>query len=137
MKWLTLVAIVMLTSCSQLHQDADLEAARVANVLSKALNDELSDAKPQTPEERRIAAEDWLSEPDPEVTSSYGGATWEVRGTEGTTIRVDVYQYLESGSFFPPDQGEATWGVACRTYDVAEAVVTRTVECPEGTPDEP
>ncbi len=84
-----------------------------------------------------VAAEDWLSEPDPDLTSGYGGAAWEVRSSEGTTIRVDVSQYLESGSLSPPDQGEATWGVACRTYDVAEAVATSTVECPDGTPEEP
>lgn len=138
MRWLTLIAIVMLTGCSQLQRDADIEAARVADhVLPEALNDEIVHAEPRTPEERRVAAEDWLSEPGPPLTSSHAAATWLVRGSKGTTIRVDVYQYLESGRFFPPDQGEATFGVACRIYDVAKAVATSTVECPEGTPEQP
>ena len=139
MGWLTLIALVMLTGCSQLQQNADKEAARVADyVLPEALNDEISNAGPQTPEQRRLAAEDWLSKPGgPPLAGSRVGATWEVLGSKGTTIRVDVYQYLESGSFFPPDQGEARWGVACRIYNVVEKVATSTVECPEGTPEEP
>lgn len=51
----------------------------------------------------------------------------------GASLRVDVYEYWESGDFFPPDQGEAVWGVACRIYDVADEVTTRTVPCPEDT----
>lgn len=146
MRWLTLIALVMIAGCSQLQQnadqlqqDADDEAARVADyVLPEALNDEMSNVDPQTPEQRKLAAEDWLSKPGgPRLTGSRVGASWNVRGSKGTTIRVDVYQYLESGSFLPPDQGEARWGVACRTYNLAEKVVTSTVKCPEGTPENP
>ena len=128
----------MLTGCSSLEQDADDEAAVVADhVLPPALDDAISAADPQSPEQRRVAAEEWLSDPDPSVVDGLRHVTWEVRGSEGTTIRVDVYMYLESGDLLPPDQGEATWGVACRAYDVAGAVMTTTDECPDGTPAEP
>ena len=138
MRWLTLIALVMLTGCSQLQQSANDEAARVADsVVPEALDDGISHADPAAPEDRKVAAEDWLSEPRPPLMRSRVGATWWVRGSKGTAIRVDVYQYLESGDFFPPDQGKATWGVACRIYDVADAVATSTVECPDGTPKEP
>jgi hypothetical protein len=138
MRWLTLIVLVMLTGCSQLQQNADDVAARVADsVLPEVLDEEVSHTDSHRSEDRRVAAEDWLSEPGPPLTTSHVGATWKVRGSEGTRIRVDVYQYLESGDFFPPDQGRATWGVACRIYDVAEAVETSSVECPDGTPEVP
>lgn len=135
---LALFALVMLTGCSSVQADADEEAARVSDhVLPEALDDAISEADPQSPEERRVAAEEWLSGPDPSVVDGQRNATWEVRGSEGTTIRVDLYTYLESGDLLPPDQGEATWGVACRAYDVARAVTATTVECPDDTPAEP
>lgn len=132
------VAVTLLAGCSSLQREADAQAARVADhVLPGPLDDAVASADPQTPEGRAVAAEDWLLDPDPTVTASQGGATWAVRSTTGTTIRVDVYQYWESGSFFPPDQGDAAWGVACRSYDVAAAVTADPVECPEDTPEEP
>ena len=138
MRCLALFALVMLTGCSSLQRDADDGAASVADhVLPEALDDAISVADPQSPEERRVAAEEWLSDPDPSVVDGLRNVTWEVRGSEGTTIRVDLYMYLESGDLLPPDQGEATWGVACRAYDGARAVTSTTVECPDGTPEEP
>lgn len=134
------VAVTFLAGCSSLQQDADDQAARLADhVLPSALDDALAAADPpaQTPDQRAIAAEDWLSTPDPSVTDSHGGAVWVLRGSQGTTIRVDVYRYWESGDFFPPDQGEAAWGVACRRYDVADPVTSSPMECPDGTPEEP
>ncbi len=132
------VAATLLTGCSSVQQEADAQAARVADhVLPKRLDAAIASVEPQTPEDRGVAAEDWLSDPDPSVTASQGGATWAVRGATGTTIRVDVYQYWESGSFLPPDQGEAAWGVVCRSYDVAAAVTAHPVECPVGTPEQP
>lgn len=79
----------------------------------------------------------WLSDPSSSEVGGQRSFTWEVRSSEGTTIRVDTYTYLESGDLLPPDQGEATWGVACRVYDVETAVRTTTVTCPDGTPEEP
>ena len=138
MRWLALFALVVLTGCSSLQRDADDEAARVADhVLPKALDDAISAADPQSPEERRVAAEEWLSDPGPSVMDGQRNVTWEMRGSGSTTIRVDLYTYVESGDLLPPDQGEATWGVACRAYDVARAVRTTTAECPDGTPEEP
>ena len=137
MRWLALFALVVLTGCSSLQRDADDEAARAADrVLPEALNDAISVSDPHSPGERRVAAEEWLSDPYSSL-DGLSNVTWEVRGSEGTTLRVDLYMYLESGDFLPPDQGEATWGVACRAYDVARAVKTTTVECPDGTPEEP
>ncbi len=140
MCWWTVsgVVVALLAGCGSLQQEADAEAARVADhVLPGPLGDAIASADPQTPGARAVAAEDWLSDPDWSVTASQGGATWAVRGRAGTAIRVDVYQYWESGSFFPPDQGDAAWGVACRSYDVAAAVTADPVECPEDTPEEP
>ena len=132
------LAVALLTGCSSVQQEADDEAARVADhVLPDSLEQAVAAAAPQTPRDRISVAREWLADPDPSVTDSQGGTTWEVREVEGTTIRVDVYRYWESGSFFPPDQGEAVWGVACRRYDVAGPVVLSAVECPEGTPEAP
>ncbi|MGB0098990.1 MAG: hypothetical protein WBP61_01790 [Nocardioides sp.] len=138
MKRLTVIALVLLAGCSQLQQDADAEAGRVADhVMPGALTDAISTAGARTPESRVAAAEQWLSDPGPSAIDSQGHVAWKVVASEGTSIRVDVYTYVESASFFPPDQGDATWGVACRSYAVAATVTTATVECPDGTPEEP
>ncbi len=137
MRWLATFALVALAGCSSLQRDANAEAALAADhALPKALKGAISGSDPQSPEERRVAAEKWLTDPYSSV-DGLSNVTWEVRGSEGTTFRVDLYMYLESGDLLPPDQGEATWGVACRTYDVARAVRTTMVECPDGTPEEP
>ncbi len=138
-RWTALaLAAALLTGCSAVQQTADEEAARVADhVLPSALGDAIASSGAQTPEERAVAGRDWLSDPDPSVTDSQGGVTWVVRGRTGTTVRVDVYRYWESGDFFPPDQGKAVWGLTCRSYDVAEGVTTRRVQCPPGTPEAP
>ena len=129
---------ILLAGCGEVRQDADTEAARVADhVLPGEVGNVLASSGASTPQQRGAAAEAWLSEPDPAVTDSQGGATWAVRSREGTSIRVDVYKWWESGSFFPPDQGEAAWGLACRSYDVAAEVTVRQVDCPEGTPEVP
>ncbi len=130
-----LLAVALLAGCSQLQQDADEEAARVADhVLPGALDDALSSSAARTPEARAAAGTQWLLDPGPSAIDSQGPVRWEVLGAEGATIRVDVYTYTESASFFPPDQGEATWGVACRAYDVTASVTATVVECPDGTP---
>ena len=132
------LAVALLAGCSSVQQEADDEAARVADhVLPDSLEQVVAAAGPQTPQDRVSVAREWLVAPDPSVPGSQSGAAWEVREVEGTTIRVDVYRYWESGSFFPPDQGEAAWGVACRSYDVAGPVVPSAVECPEDTPEAP
>lgn len=134
---LTVVTVFLLAGCSSVQQEADAEAARVADhVLPEALDQAVA-AGPQTPGGRAATAADWPRDPDPTLTTSQGGAAWEVRAVEGATIRVDVYRYWESGAFLPPDQGRAVWGVACRSYDVAGPVVADAVECPEGTPEAP
>ncbi|WP_193610380.1 hypothetical protein [Nocardioides lijunqiniae] len=138
MRWLALFALVVLTGCSSLQREADDEAARVADhVLPEALDDAISAADPKSSAERRGAAKKWLSDPDPSVMDGQRNVKWEVRGSKGTTIWVNLYTYVESADLLPPDQGEATWGVVCRAYDVARAVKTTTVECPDDTPEEP
>ena len=82
-------------------------------------------------------ADRWLRDPTRSSVDDRASAGWRVVGSQGPVIRVDVYAYVESGSFFPPDQGEAAWGVACREYDVTGRVTSTTVECPEGTPATP
>lgn len=94
-----------------------------------------SDARP--PGGRRAAVERWLADPGDPAIEGQAGVTWVVQDSTGTTVRVDVYLYLESDDLLPPDQGEARWGVACRSYDVAAAVETTTVACPAGTPGTP
>lgn len=115
------VAVALaLTGCSSLQQEADTEAAGIADhVLPEALAQILVQNEVSTPVARGKAAQAWLSTPDPAVIQSQGGSTWVVLGRDGPSIRVDVYRYWESGSFLPPDQGNGTWGVACRTYNVA------------------
>lgn len=130
------VAAVLLAGCSSVQQEADEAAARVADDVLPAALERAVAALGSTPE-RAAAAEAWLAEPDPAVTASQGGSTWVVRGREGSAVRVDVYAWYESGSFFPPDQGAAVWGVACRTYDVTSGVSVTPLECPEGTPEAP
>jgi len=111
MRWLTLIALVMLTGCSQLQQSANDEAARVADsVLPEALDDGISHADPAAPEDRKVAAEDWLSEPRPPLMRSRVGATWWVRGSKGTAIRVDVYQLPGIGALLPARSGESHLG---------------------------
>ncbi|MFC7490503.1 MULTISPECIES: hypothetical protein [unclassified Knoellia] len=128
----------LLVGCGQVQADADAAAARVADqVLPEAVAAAITTSGARTPEQRAVAGETWLSEPDPAVTESQGGTTWFVRGREGTAIRLDVYARVESGSFLPPDQGQAAWGVACRSFDVGEKVTVTPVECPEGTPETP
>lgn len=129
---------LLLTGCSTIQQDADTEAARLADhVLPDALSQQLAKDEASAPATRGKAAEAWLSNPDPAIIEGQGGSTWAVRGRDGSSIHVDVYRYWESGSFFPPDRGKGAWGVACRTYDVAGDVTTRSVDCPPGTPDAP
>lgn len=138
-RWVAVgLAGVVLAGCSTVQQEADDEAARVADhVLPGALDSALTESGARTPQERATAAADWLADPGPSVMDSQGGTTWAVRGQEGVTIRVDVYAWVESGSFFPPDQGKAVWGLACRSYDVTDAVASTPVECPDGTPAAP
>ena len=126
-----------LAGCSTLQETADDETTRIANgPLPMALTDAVAAAT--TPEERAVAAQEWLSDPYGNTLDGYGGTTWALRGAEGTTFRVDVYHWWESGDLLPPDQGNAVWGLACRTYDVAAPdVVTTAVECPEDTPTAP
>ena len=132
------VAATLVTGCSTLQQEADDRAAQVADaVLTRALTDELSSSDASTPAERVEVAGAWLSTPDPEVVRNKGPVAWVVRGVEGTVVRVDVYARVESGSFFPPDQGASAWGVACRAYDVAGEVTVHALDCPDGTPEQP
>lgn len=128
---------VSLAGCSRLQATADDEAAGIAEVaVPSALTDAVAAAT--TPEERAVAAREWLSDPYSELPDGYGPTSWALRGSEGTALRVDVYHWWESGDLLPPDQGEAVWGLACRTYDVtAPDVVTTAVECPEDTPTAP
>lgn len=129
--------ILSLTGCSRLQAMADDETAIVADhAIPIALTDAVAAAR--TPEERVVAAREWLSDPYSELPDGYGPTAWALRGGKGTTFRVDVYHYWESGDILPPDQGESTLGLACRTYDVAApAVVTTAAECPEDTPTAP
>lgn len=132
------LAGLLLAACSQVQQEAEDEAARVADhVLPDAVAGAVSASGARTAEERVAAAQTWLATPDPAVSDSQRGATWVVTGLEATTIRVAVYTRWESGSLFPPDQGESAWGVACRSYDVAAGVAVRPVDCPDGTPASP
>lgn len=124
----------MLAGCSTVQQEADDEAARIANqVLPTAIDVAITAADARTGSERLAAAEAWLADPGPSIMDGHGGATWAVRGREAGTIRVDVYRRWESGSFLPPDQGEAAWGLACRSYDVARDARPIVIECPAGT----
>lgn len=127
-----------LASCSTVQQEADKQAAQVADyALPSGLETALAADGSSEPEARGGAAEKWLSDPTNEVADGQGGATWVVRKRDSASLRVDVYQYWESGDFFPPDQGEAAWGVACRTYDVTNGVQTQQRTCPDGTPNKP
>ncbi|GGD12857.1 hypothetical protein [Nocardioides daphniae] len=133
-----LTGLVLLAGCSSLQDDADEQAAQLADgPLLSGLEREMQTAGATTEEERGAAAEAWLSTPAPAITESHGGSTWVVREREGASVTVAVYQYWESGSFFPPDQGEAAWGLACREYEVAPQVTARSIPCPEGTPAAP
>lgn len=125
-----------LTGCSSMQAMADDRTASIADwALPIALTDAVAAAR--TPEERVVAAREWLSD-SYSTLPGYMPTVWKVRGAEGTTFRVDVYYYWESGDLVPPDQGKSTHGLACRTYDVAApAVVTTAVECPKGTPTAP
>ena len=129
---------LLLAGCSQVQQEADTEAAGVADyVVPDELGNVLASSGATTPDQRGAAAQAWLADPYSAVTVSQGGVTWAVRSREGTSIRVDVYKWLESGDLLPPDQGEAAWGLACRSYDVAAEVTVKQVDCPEGTPEVP
>ncbi|WP_345262937.1 hypothetical protein [Nocardioides nanhaiensis] len=133
-----LTVVLLAAGCSTLQQDADAEAGRVADlVLPTALDDVLARARPGSPERRRAVVARWLEGRGRSVIGSRANADWRVVGGEGTSIRVDVYAFWESGDLLPPDQGEATWGVACRVYDVAGRVTAMRVECPDGTPPGP
>ena len=132
------VTAVLLGGCSDVQQDADAEAARVADhVLPAAADEVLTSSRATTSERRGAVAEAWFSEPDAAVTDSQGASTWVVRSRDGASLRVDVYRRVESASFFPPDRGESAWGLACRTYDVASTVTATPVDCPAGTPKAP
>lgn len=131
-------AMPLLAGCSTLEQEAEYSASVVADgVLTRELAEELDASGASTPAERVEVARGWLSTPDEEVLDTMNPVTWVVRGVEGSAVRVDVYSYVESGSLLPPDQGEARWGLVCRTYDVATAVTVREVECPDDTPTSP
>ena len=132
-------ALVGLTACSTIQQDADDEAVVVADqLLPQKLTRMLRRAGAESPQARLRAVDRWLrGDPTRSTLRDRASAGWRVVGSEGSVIRVDVYAYEESGSFFPPDQGEAAWGVACRAYDVAGRITTTAVECPEGTPETP
>lgn len=138
-RWVAVgLAGVILTGCSTVQREADEEAARVADqVLPGALDGAIASSGAQSLQERGDAAADWLADPGPSAMDGQGGTTWVVRDQDGATIRLDVYAWVESGSFFPPDQGKALWGLACRSYDVAAGVTSTPVECPEGTPAAP
>ncbi len=130
------IAIVVLAGCSSVQQEADQEAVRIADhVIPKKLETLSSVSKP--PEDRAADVMVRLAEPDPSVLSGQRATTLAVRGRDGTAIRVDVYSRWESGSFFPPDRGEAAWGRACRTYVVAERVTSTPMACPEATLEAP
>ena len=126
-----------LTGCSTLQVTADGETALIADgPLPLALTDAVAGAT--TPDQRAVAAQQWFSDPYGNYLDGHRGTKWALRGSEGTTFRVDVYYWWESGDLLPPDQGNAVWGLACRTYDVAAPdVVTTAVECPEDTPAAP
>ena len=126
-----------LAGCSRLQATADKETVGIADfAVPMALTDAVAAAT--TPEQRAVLASEWLSDPYSTLPDGYGPTSWALRGRDGTTFRVDVYHWWESGDLLPPDQGEAVWGLACRTYDVAApTVVTTTVECPEDTPTAP
>lgn len=131
---------LLVAGCSTLQQEADSLAAGVADhALRDALTTAVDQAGPRTSEARVAAASAWLATPDTSKVPGRGPLTWSVRGVDDGHIRVDVYRYAESGSFFPPDQGDATWGVACRAYDVTDPARTTAIaiECPPGTPSEP
>jgi len=131
------LATGILSGCGGLQKQADIEAARLADsVLPVSLEDAITSSGAVNPAERVIAAQEWLSNPAPSLDGQ-GTNEWLADNTSGTTIQVTVYAYSESASFFPPDQGEATWGTACRSYDVADKVTATPLECREGTPDEP
>ncbi|QCX28837.1 hypothetical protein [Nocardioides jishulii] len=130
--------LLVVTGCSTLQEDADEQAARLADgALLEGLEREMQTVGATTAAQRGEAAEAWLSTPDPAITDGHGASTWVVREQEGASVTVAVYQYYESGSFFPPDQGEAVWGLTCRTYEVTREVTARSVTCPDGTPATP
>lgn len=129
---------VGLSACSTLDTEADDAAAVVADrLLPPALTRVLRRAGAESSQARLRAADRWLRDPTRSTLDDRAAAGWRVVGSQGSVIRVDVYAYVESGSFFPPDQGEAAWGVACRAYDVAGRVTTTAVDCPDGTSEVP
>lgn len=129
---------VGLSACSTLDTEAESEAVVVADrLLPQVLTRVLRRSGAESSQARLTAVDRWLRGPRSSTIEDRARAGWRVVGSQGSAIRVDVYAYVESGSFFPPDQGEATWGVACRAYDVAGPVTVTPVVCPEGTPAVP
>lgn len=136
-RWVVIgLVCVLLTGCSTIQQQADdIAAASADYTMVDVLTEVIAASDAQTPEERVAAAEDWLSDPYRGRSSlDNRGAVWVTRGRQGAKIRIDLYSFEESASLLPPDAGESAWGVACRTYDVAEGVTVITIECPDGTP---
>lgn len=123
--------------CGSLQRDANDRAAQIADyTVRDGLKKSIAAANADSPQERAQAALNWLRDPNLTQAETQGG-TWIVKGSEGTTIRVDVYRKYESGALLPPEQGKSAWGVACRTYDVSTSVTVSSIVCPDGTSDEP
>ncbi len=135
---LAAMTAALLAGCaSTLQVDADTEAERVADhVLPVALDEVAASTGTADPNARAVAVARWLDDPGPSVMDGQR-ATWVLREHNGARLRVDLYTRVESGSFFPPDQGDSAWGVACRTYVVGDRVLVVPTRCPDGTPATP
>lgn len=132
-----LTAALLAGCASTLQADADAEAERVADhVLPVALDEMAAASDTSDPDARALAVARWLADPGPSAMDGQR-ATWALRQRDGARLRVDLYARVESGSFFPPDQGRSAWGVACRTYVVGEGVLVVPIRCPDGTPATP
>ncbi|MGJ9422684.1 hypothetical protein [Aeromicrobium sp. CF3.5] len=132
------LALAALAGCSTIQREADDEAARIADqVLPAAIDAAIAEVDAKNGSERLVTAETLLTDPEAPIMDGQGGVVWVVRGRDATTIRVDIYRRWESGSLLPPDQGEAAWGLVCRSYDVTRSARSIVVECPAGTPRSP
>lgn len=123
------LAAVFLAGCGTLQRDADDRAAQVADYsVPEGVSSAIASSGASTPDERVRATLQWFTDPYLTVAETQG-STWDATPRGGTKIEVGVFKAMESGSFFPPEAGKTAIGLACRVYDVAEAVTATAVEC--------